>query len=60
MTSTMTAISSTGPIGFLCAGLLLQNAASPTAGFILVSAAAVVGALIVASAATQDRASTSP
>jgi MFS family permease len=59
MTSTMTAISSTGPIGFLCAGLLLQNAASPTAGFILVSAAAVVGALIVASAPTQARAPTS-
>jgi MFS family permease len=60
MTSTMTAISSTGPVGFLCAGLLLQNAASPTVGFVLVSAATVVGASIVASAPTPARASTSP
>jgi predicted MFS family arabinose efflux permease len=48
MTSTLTAISSTGPLGFLGAGLLLQDAASPTVGFVLVSAAAVTGALIVA------------
>jgi MFS family permease len=48
MTSTMTAISSTGPLGFLGAGLLLQNAESATAGFALVVAAFAAGAVVVA------------
>jgi len=48
MTSTMTAISSTGLIGFLGAGLLLQDAASATPGFVLVVAAFAAGAVVVA------------
>jgi MFS family permease len=48
MTSTMTAISSTGPLGFLGAGLLLQNAQSATAGFALVVTAFAAGAAVVA------------
>jgi MFS family permease len=50
MTSTMTAISSTGPLGFLGVGLLLQHMASPTVGFVLVAAAFTVGAAVVAAA----------
>jgi len=50
MTSAMTAISSTGPLGFLGAGLLLQQAASPMVGFVLVVAAFTVGAVVVAAA----------
>jgi predicted MFS family arabinose efflux permease len=50
MTSTMTAISSTGPLGFLGAGLLLQHLESPTAGFTLVVAAMTLGAAVVAGA----------
>jgi predicted MFS family arabinose efflux permease len=50
MTSTMTAISSMGPLGFLGAGLLLQHLASPTVGFVLVAAAFTVGAVVVAAA----------
>jgi MFS family permease len=51
MTSTMTAISSTGLLGFLGAGLLLQGAASATAGFVLVVATFTAGAVIVAAGA---------
>jgi MFS family permease len=50
MTSTVTAISSAGPLGFLGAGLLLERSGSPTAGFVLVVAAFAVGAAVVASA----------
>ena len=60
MTSTMTAISSTGPLGFLGAGLLLQNAASPTAGFVLVVAAFAAGAAVVAAGALARRPDPSP
>lgn len=55
MTSTMTAISSTGPLGFLGAGLVLQNAASPTAGFVLVVSAFAAGAAVVVASGTGER-----
>jgi MFS family permease len=55
MTSTTTAISSTGPLGFLGAGLLLQDASSPTAGFVLVVAAMGAGAAVVAAALLGSR-----
>jgi MFS family permease len=50
MTSTVTAISSTGPLGFLGAGLLLQRTDSPTAGFVLVVTTFAIGAAVVTSA----------
>jgi hypothetical protein len=60
MTSTMTAISSTGPLGFLGAGLLLQNAASATAGFVLVVTAFTAGAVVVAAGALARQAAPHP
>ncbi len=48
--SANTAISATGPLGFVGAGLLLQHATSGAPGFALVAAAATLGAAVVASA----------
>jgi len=60
MTSTMTAISSTGPLGFLGAGLLLQNAESATAGFVLVVTAFAAGAAVVLGGAVARRPDSRP
>ncbi len=49
-TSVNAAISATGPLGFVGAGLLLHRATSVTPGFVLVVAAATLGAAIVATA----------
>ena len=45
-----TAMSATGPIGFVGAGLLLEHAASVTAAYALVAASATAGAAIVVAA----------
>ena len=45
-----TAISATGPVGFVGAGLLLEHAASVTAAYTLVAASASVGAVVVVAA----------
>jgi predicted MFS family arabinose efflux permease len=45
--STNTAMSATGPLGFVAAGLLLQHATSAVLGFLLVAAATSVGAAVV-------------
>jgi MFS family permease len=45
-----TAISATGPVGFVGAGLLLEHAASVTAAYTLVAASASVGAAVVVAA----------
>jgi predicted MFS family arabinose efflux permease len=49
-TSVNAAISATGPLGFVGAGLLLYGASSVTPGFVLVAAAETLGAAIVATA----------
>jgi hypothetical protein len=46
MTSVMTAMSAMGPLGFVGAGLLLQQSASAMPGFALVAAATTLGATI--------------
>jgi len=46
----MTAISATGPLGFVAAGILLQHGGSATPGFMLVATAATVGATVVVAA----------
>jgi MFS family permease len=47
-----TAISATGPVGFIAAGLLLEHAASITLTYAVVAAAASAGAAIVIAAST--------
>jgi len=60
MTSTMTAISSTGLLGFLGAGLLLQSAETATVGFALVVGAFTTGAVVVAAGTLARRPDPSP
>ncbi|HEY1329866.1 MAG TPA: MFS transporter [Actinomycetota bacterium] len=47
MTSTMTAISATGPVGFVLSGLLLSHATSVTPAFVVVAAAFTAGSVFV-------------
>jgi predicted MFS family arabinose efflux permease len=58
MASATTAMSATGPLGFVGAGFLLQRSASALPGFALVAAATTVGAAIVAVSGLRHSATT--
>lgn len=57
MTVVNTALSATGPVGFVAAGQILEHASSATTSLLLVAAASTIGALIVVTTFQQ---STSP